>query len=657
MKLMRLKLENFQGIKDLKLDLNGANASIYGDNATGKTTVFNAYTWVLFGRSSTNSKGFTPKTRTSEGEAHNMNHSVEAEIMDGTGQIVRLKKTYHEVYKRQRGSASEEFAGHTTDFEIDGVPVKEKDYMATVEGLCGGDAEKAKLLSMPDYFAEWIGWEERRKVLLSICGDVSDVAVIDSDPELADLPTILLKPGVSGSRYKIDEYKAIAEAAKKDINRQLTEIPSRIDEQMRIACLSVEETEDELKAKVAELEQRRRSAEEERSVIQSGRTGDSEIRAEIARLCADLVEKKAAYVKDIREKEADETERRSKIEGMIRTVSAEIFDLETQIHRKGMQKEDMEARRASIIEEIRKVRSEEWDDAELICPTCGQRIPEDQATAKKEAFLQHKARRLEKLNERGRETAGREKIADLEVEISSILTQLEQKKAEKRAHESMLETVKTEYVVMPLFEETPEGKDAQAKIEEAKARLEAGKTEVSGAVEDLNRKIEEIGQEIFLVNCKLSAIDIDRRKKERIAELEAKEKALAAEYEKFERGLWLCGRFLKRKVQMLDDKINGRFSSVRFRLFKEQINGGVAEDCEVLVPSPDGNLVPYPVANNAGRINAGMEIIETLAAFYGVQMPVFVDNAESVTRLRPSSGQVIRLVVSENDKTLRCVNE
>ena len=97
MKLMRLTLENFQGIKDLKLDLNGANASIYGDNATGKTTIFNAFTWLLFGRSSTNSKGYTPKTRTAEGEAHNLNHIVEAEIMDGTGQIVRLKKTYHDI--------------------------------------------------------------------------------------------------------------------------------------------------------------------------------------------------------------------------------------------------------------------------------------------------------------------------------------------------------------------------------------------------------------------------------------------------------------------------------------------------------------------------------------------------------------------------------
>ncbi|MBQ9346343.1 MAG: recombinase RecF, partial [Oscillibacter sp.] len=126
-----------------------------------------------------------------------------------------------------------------------------------------------------------------------------------------------------------------------------------------------------------------------------------------------------------------------------------------------------------------------------------------------------------------------------------------------------------------------------------------------------------------------------------------------AAYEETEKGLHLCGLFIKSKVRMLTDRINGKFRSVRFRLFVEQVNGGVKDDCEVLVPSADGSQVPYRDANNAARINAGLEIIEALSNHWHTYMPVFIDNAESVTRLVQTETQTIRLVVSEPDKKLR----
>lgn len=106
---------------------------------------------------------------------------------------------------------------------------------------------------------------------------------------------------------------------------------------------------------------------------------------------------------------------------------------------------------------------------------------------------------------------------------------------------------------------------------------------------------------------------------------------------------------------MLDEKINSVFKNVRFQLFVDQINGGIKEDCEVLVPSEGGRLVPFSLANNAGRINAGLEIVDTLAKHFKFSMPIFIDNAESVTRLYDTTSQIIRLVVSEQDKSLRLV--
>jgi hypothetical protein len=149
-----------------------------------------------------------------------------------------------------------------------------------------------------------------------------------------------------------------------------------------------------------------------------------------------------------------------------------------------------------------------------------------------------------------------------------------------------------------------------------------------------------------------SRLDLAVQQKQRIEELEAAEKRLSREYEHLQHGVYLCEEFIKTKVSMLTDRINGKFESVRFRLFVEQINGGIKEDCEVMIPA-DGRMVPYTFANNAARINEGLEIIDALSRHWTTSMPVFVDNAESVTKLHPIDSQLMRLVVSETDKTLR----
>ncbi len=148
-------------------------------------------------------------------------------------------------------------------------------------------------------------------------------------------------------------------------------------------------------------------------------------------------------------------------------------------------------------------------------------------------------------------------------------------------------------------------------------------------------------------------MDTAKSQQKRIDELQASEKRLSGEYEELEKGLYLCELFIKTKVKKLDEKINGKFKSLRFRLFQDQINGGLQEDCEVMIPSEGGRMVPFNFANNAARINAGLEIIETLSKHWNITMPVFIDNAESVTKLMQMDTQIIRLVVSEQDEQLR----
>ena len=147
-----------------------------------------------------------------------------------------------------------------------------------------------------------------------------------------------------------------------------------------------------------------------------------------------------------------------------------------------------------------------------------------------------------------------------------------------------------------------------------------------------------------------------KRQDLRIKELEEKENELAGKYEELSKGLYLCEQFIKAKTRMLDEKINNRFKTLKFRLFIEQQNGGIADDCEALVPCHTG-LVPFKSANNAARINAGLELIDTLSEYYGVQLPLFLDNAESVTKFNKTKTQLIKLIVSKKDKVVNFERE
>jgi hypothetical protein len=135
----------------------------------------------------------------------------------------------------------------------------------------------------------------------------------------------------------------------------------------------------------------------------------------------------------------------------------------------------------------------------------------------------------------------------------------------------------------------------------------------------------------------------------RIEELKKEEKKLAVEFEKLESELYLMDQFIKTKVSMLTDRINSKFEMVRFKLFNQLINGGIEELCEITV-----NGVGYNSGlNSSARIQAGCDIIRTLQQHFGMKAPVFCDNRESVTDLPKMDCQLISLVVSPEDKTLR----
>lgn len=657
MKLLKMTLDNFKGIRHIELDFDGKNANIYGANGTGKTTIYDAFTWLLFGRSSEERANFSPKTITSEGYTHNLGHSVECDI-EIDGEVVTFRRVYHEVYKKTRGRADAVLSGHTTDYWIDGVPKKEKEYQQYWQEIFPNE-EVVKLLTMPYYFPEQLHWEKRRGLLLEICGSVSDLAIMESDTELSELPVILGKQPFEG-------FKRVVKAQKADINRELELLPARIDEAAKAIPDTAGLSEAEIGKQLADIRRDIWEAEKERAALLSGDGRSAQIRERISELNAALAEAKGRYIDKQNEVSASSHAKIYEARNELAKAESDLAENKRELDRKKRRVAEIEAKRGEILtahrrmqEEYARQQAEQFDESATVCDKCGQALPTNRVNELREAFNERKSNNLTELTEqmnalveRGKSEASKEMLADAQretTECEALISAAESVAAELK---SRLEEAEKELhdTALPPFEQTAEYKDITAKIAAVK-ETEGTSAPDTSAIDEEIAGYRAAESEL---TAKKSAIETEKTQRSRIAELEAEEKKLGAAYDEAEHALYLCEKFTRVKSKRLSEKINEKFRTVRFQLFRQNItNDGIDDICDVLVPTENGAFIPFADANKAARLNAGVEIIGVLCEHYGIELPVFVDNAESVTHIIPINGQLIRLVVSESDKELR----
>ncbi|WP_339309758.1 AAA family ATPase [Paenibacillus sp. FSL k6-2145] len=640
--LTSLTLRNFKGLRDFVLEADGRSVSAYGDNATGKTTLFDAFVWTLFGKDSQNRTDFEIKGLDEAGKVaeHGLQHEVEAILMVDRRRR-SFKKVFAEKWTRKRGQAAAEFGGHTTDYYVDGVPVKQGQYKAEVDGLISEDI--FKLLTSPSYFNEILKPDARRKVLLEVCGEMTDAEIIASSKQLAPLADIL------GDRSLEDHRKVIA-ARRTEINKELEKIPVRIDEARRtmpdVSDLDAELLQEDIEtmrgrvdAKTAELQR-----------IQSGgELSAKEIR--LREINAELTEIKQRV-------QADGLQAVVGQQGRLSQLRGEASDLQSRIS-SGQREADQLKRQISRSDSQVKRLREEWTSLDSLqypvhehqhdanCPTCGQTLPDDQVQAAQnkalEAFNMNKSRRLEGISSDGKLAAAEKRTHDealktLERDLVVLQEEVASKAAEVMAAEATLQSLQTN-VADPA--DDSEYQTKQRECETVRAEIEQLRSSSADA-------IGKVQSEIRLIRSQVDDLETDKAKlatvnatEERIAELAEQERKLAGEFEKLEHELYLTEEFTRTKVSLLESKINSKFRYARFRLFEEQINGGLKDVCKTLY-----NGVPYEGGlNNAARINVGLDIINTLGQHYGFSAPIFVDNAEAVTQLIDTDAQMIRLVV------------
>ncbi len=652
MKLINLKLENFQGLKSAEFEFNGKSVNIYGDNATGKTTVFNALTWLLFDKASTGAKGFTPKTKTLTGDVHYLEHAVEADFRLNNGRLITLRKVFHGVYKKKRGLAAVEFTGHTTDYFVDGVPNSEKEYTTTLINY-GDTIEKMKTLTIPSYFAEDISWETRRQILLDLCGNISDIDIIRDTPELGQLLVYLLIPGTTDRYYSISEYRKIITTKKTEINRELQDIPGRIDEATRALPDITSINKDVINHTIKKLVEQKNVLDVEKTQVLGNDTMVFNIKTQIAELNTELARAQVAYI-------TSNNNLNNETYTMIAVVEKEQVAANTRlINAKNDLKiakqliEHMTSQREKLLAEYKTIQSSVWNENAATCPTCQRLLQEEKILELRETFNLKKSIRLEEINQLGQNEASLALIATQTELVEMLEKTIIKEENSIKNFATQLATLHDQLQTLSPFETTAE----YVKLTEQIAVLHEEAQNVDKRMQELTmiftEKTHILQTEIQTQNELKSRFVVATIQQKRINELATREKELTRQYEILEQGIYLCEKFIKTKVSLLTERINSKFQSVSFRLFIEQLNGGIREDCEVMIPSEDGSLVPFAFANHGARVNAGLEIIDTLSRYWSMTMPVFIDNAESITKLLPVDTQVIRLVVSEQDKILR----
>lgn len=652
MRLISLRLLNFKGIRDFTFTPDGQDADIKGDNGTGKTSLKDAYLWILTGKDSENKTDFAIKTL----DANNvplpgLNHEVEA-VLDINGRKVTLKKAYCEKWTKKRGSVKPELTGHTTDHFIDGVPKSEKEYLAFIAGIAPEEA--FKVLTNPSYFSKMPdspklpGWKKRRQVLLEYCGDLSDAEVIDSAVTLGNKDMLSLLNVLNTGRT-LDDHRKVIAARRAEINKELEKIPVRIDEANRaLPDISGIDAKG-LPAAIEIAKKALAYKQDELSRIQGGgeiaekRRQLAVIEGDILRLQNDhqaeqnkAIQAKYALMSEAKGRVTDAAAEQARAKRRMDAIAVEAKKLEATIKQK-----------RELWHEANKRQFEH--DGETACPTCGQDLPGEKVEEAREkalkAFNLNKADLLEKINAEGK--AAKAQLESLQAENSELVARANA--AELKLQENEAEAVTLQVEIDALKDQTKpitdnpkytqklkEKENIEVAIVQLQANSETAANAVLAEIADIRKDIEAL--EIGRLKIK-SMHDGEKR----IEELKEQEKILAAEFEKLEGELFLCETFVKTKVSLLESRINSKFQYARFKMFEQQINGGITECCEVLYGG-----VPYSSGLNAGhRIIVGMDIIRSLSEYYGFEAPIFVDNAESVSILPEMSAQVIRLVKPE----------
>ena len=635
---------NFKGFRNMTIEFNEDITTICGRNGSGKTSIFDGFTWLLFGKDSQDRKAFNIKTLDENGKAiPKLPHEVSA-IIIVDGETIELCRRFNEKWVKRRGQIEEEFTGHEEERLYNNVPMSLKEWNEKISNICS--EQVFKFITNPKYFVSQKP-DVQRAMLFRMAGELSDADIAAGNDDFSALLASL-------TGKTMEEYKKEIQAKKRRIKAEIEAIPERIDERKRDISALSEYDYPTIEASIKDKQDKVAKIEAEMLDLSKKNEAISQKRSEAIKELGQLKERKLRLEYEIKEKvTADYRTAISKKND----IQSKISDLERNIQslsnrRDGLKRtiEECTSYREKLIAEWKSINASAitFNENDFVCPTCKRPLDIDDIEKKQQEMTENfnlaKSSRLAENNRKGQEN--KKKMQEAEAAIISIDSEIKKASEDieklKSAEEYAINLVEPD--AYPVIEGNTEYNKLSEEISAKEKALEGSSTN-NVDTSSQKQELSLLKSEIDSLKRTLANRETIIRNTQRIGELEAQYKEGAQELADLERIEFTMAAFNKARIEAIDKRINGMFSLVKFKMYEQQINGGEIETCEAVV-----NGIPYSGQNNAMQINMGIDIINAICKFEGITAPIFIDNAESVNEFIPSHSQVIKLVVTTDNE-------
>lgn len=651
-KLKSLHLTNWRGAVDQQITFNKDTTLIAGGNGTGKSTIMNAFLWLLFGKDQLGRKDFNLK-RIHNGHELRRTDAVVEGILEVDGADITLRRALIEEWTKPRGKTEEVYKGNRTEYHYDGVSLTQREYNERINNIIPEDI--FSLITDPGKFIS-LKWQEQRELLFSMAGDIDEEGTINSNPAFAQL-----LDDISHRKTSIaDERKRLA-AKRKKVKAQLDEIPIRIRQTTALMPDSLDWTA--LEARRKDIDKRisdldtliaSESARQEEALaprhkaLRELKQIEQKREELIDKLSALIKEQERAYKSTI----DDAKDALAKSQRAYKNKQDEVQDINNAIKRKMMMLDGHAKYREELIEKFNAIAQEQYS-CEDVCPSCHQPLPETMRQEARERFDEGKKNRLKELNDLGlRNKQAREgdqrDLEDLQAQLDVMTNELATLEGALKLSEQAIESTNQLYATKT---ESPEVIQLRTEISlitqeisERDRHIPETNNSVGISVYNLTQERKELIEEDNDIAIKLSSKLRIAELENEIADLEQQGRMLAEELSTAEKDEDLITAYSKARAEAIQQKISGLFTITSFKLFDTTIDGSESETC---VPIVDG--VPYPTANTASQVNASLDIIAALSKHYGAKAPIFIDGAERINNpLTPDGAQIILLTVTDS---------
>ncbi|WP_347145931.1 AAA family ATPase [Parabacteroides goldsteinii] len=652
-RVMKLVLINFKGQKHLEVNFNPDVTYITGDNATGKTTIMDAFLWVLFGKDSQNRADFNIKTLDAEGKAiHKLEHEVTA-VIDVDGIQTAFRRCYKENWVKKRGAVEPVMDGHSVDYFVDDVPLSKREYDSRVSAIC--PEQLFRQITNPAYFPS-LKMQDQRAMLFDIAGNITndDVLKYLVTDKNRDMYAPLIE--ALNSRKSLDDFKKQTVSQKNLIKKEVSDIPGRIEENNR--NMPEAQDWDAIRAQIAEKKSQIQDYDAQIADLSKASESVSAHKNSLRTKINDNLNRIDTLKREVRKSANEEYEtwylllqdkknELSRSEGSINSLSGTLEYQKKEVSLFNQQKQ-------GLLNVYHQLKEEEFsvNEDELVCPTCGRLFDGDDYVSRLETmknnFNNKKIQKIDANVSEGKRLAGRIEDAEkLVAETEQKLTDAVKLKDGLQREIEQMETHKPEQIqpedAEKLLSENAEYQALQKQITEWTDDL--NKPYSVADTSDLRSKKNDLQLEVDTLNRELAKEDQIIRTTKRNEELEQQLRSMQQDIAACEQIEMTILEFMKAKVSLVEQRINSAFSYVKFKLFDTQVDGTEYDTCECMV---DGT--PYSDLNTAKKMNAGIDIINALCRAKGVTAPIFIDNRESVSELISCPSQLINLMVQRGSK-------